>query len=191
MNKHFAGFLLLAALVAAPASGQRPARRAPSGPGLTLSSTAFADCAIIPNKFTADAAGTPVSPPLQWTHVPPGTVSFALLIEDPDTAMRRSPDEVLHWMIFNIPGADRSLPEGVPNQARLPDGAIQGKNTRGTPGFMGPAAPPAGPYHHYLFQLYALNTKLDLGPDATRADVLKAMAGHVLGKGVMVGRFHR
>jgi Raf kinase inhibitor-like YbhB/YbcL family protein len=190
MSKHLAAFLLLTALAAAPASGQRAARAA-SGPGLTLSSPAFADCAIIPNKFTADATGTPVSPPLQWAHVPPGTVSFALLIEDPDTAMRKSPDEVIHWMIFNIPGSAHSLPEGVPNQARLPDGAIQGKNTRGTSGFMGPAAPPAGPYHHYLFQLYALDTKLDLGPDATREDVLKAMAGHVLGKGVMVGRFHR
>ncbi len=190
MNRRFVGFLLLTALLAAPASGQRAARTA-AGPGLTLTSPAFADCAIIPKKFTADAAGTPVSPPLEWTHVPPGTVTFALLLEDPDTAMRESPVEVLHWMIFNIPGADRSLPEGVPNVARLPDGATQGKNTRGFPGFMGPAAPPAGPYHHYLFQLYALNTKLDLGPDATRAEVLKAMAGHVLGKGVMVGRFHR
>ncbi len=190
MSKHFVGFLILTALVAAPASGQGAARAA-SGPGLTLTTTAFEDGGIIPNKFTADATGTPVSPPLQWTHVPAGTVSFALLIDDPDTALRKSPAEVLHWLIFNIPGASRSLPEGVPNQARLPDGAIQGNNTRGTPGFMGPGAPPAGPYHHYLFQLYALDTKLDLGPDATREDVLKAMAGHVLGKGVLVGRFHR
>ncbi len=118
-------------------------------------------------------------------------MSFALIIDDPDTALQKSAKEVLHWMIFNIPGSSTSLPEGVPNQAQLQDGSIQGKNTRGTPGFMGPGAGAAGPYHHYTFQLFALDTKLTLGPDATRDDLISAMNGHVLGKGVVVGRFHR
>ncbi len=186
MKKLLAGFLLLPALVASPAFAQSPA-----GPGLTLTSSAFEDGGIIPDKYTQNAGPSAVSPPLAWTHVPAGTVSFALIIDDPDTALQKSAKEVLHWMIFNIPGSSTSLPEGVPNQAQLQDGSIQGKNTRGTPGFMGPGAGAAGPYHHYTFQLFALDTKLTLGPDATRDDLISAINGHVLGKGVVVGRFHR
>jgi Raf kinase inhibitor-like YbhB/YbcL family protein len=93
--------------------------------------------------------------------------------------------------VFNIPGSARELPEGVPANAQMSDGAIQAKNRRGTVGYMGPGAPAAGPDHHYTFELFALDTKLDLGADATRADVLKAIDGHIVGKGVLVGRFHR
>ena len=150
----------------------------------------FEDGGVIPNKFTQDAS-SPVSPPLQWSHVPEGTVSFAIVVDDPDSALRHTTDEVLHWLIFNIPGCSRSLPENVPHDPTLPDGAIQGKNSGGVTGFRGPGAPAAGPYHHYLFQLYALDTKLSLGPDTTRQDFLQAIAGHMLGKGVLVGRFHR
>ena len=94
-------------------------------------------------------------------------------------------------MIFNIPGTATGLPGGVPANAKLEDGAINAKNLRGGVGYMGPGAPPAGPYHHYTFELFALDTKLDLGPDATRAEVLAAMQGHILGKGVLEGRFHQ
>jgi Raf kinase inhibitor-like YbhB/YbcL family protein len=181
------------------AQGQGPAMspgqpaRPPAGPGLTLTSTGFEDGGIIPNKYTMNAApATAVSPALQWTNVPAGTVSFALILHDPDTSLRKSADEVLHWMIFNIPGTAQALPEGVASgTAKLPDGSIQALNTRQSPGYMGMGAGAAGPYHHYTFELFALDEKLDLGPDATRADVLKAMDGHVLGKGVVVGRFHR
>ena len=83
------------------------------------------------------------------------------------------------------------MPEGVSSDPQLPDGTVQLKVIRGLVGFFGPGAPAAGPYHHYTFEVYALDTKLDLGPDATRADVLKAINGHVLGKAVLVGRFHR
>ncbi len=186
MKKSLAGNIVVLALAATACMAQAPNPH----PGLTLTSSAFEDGGIIPNQYTQDAA-SPVSPPLQWSHVPEGTVSFALIIDDPDTALQKSAKEVLHWIIFNIPGSSTSLPEGVPNQAQLPDGAIQGKNTRGTPGFMGPGAPAAGPYHHYTFQLFALDTKLTLGPDATRDDLISAMNGHVLGKGVVVGRFHK
>jgi len=170
---------------------QQPAQpKAPPRPGLTVTSPAFEDGGIIPPKFTQSDAN-PVSPKLEWTNVPANTVSFALIMHDPDVALQKKTDDVLHWMAINIPGTATSLPEGVPNNAQLPDGTIQPKNLRGTPGFMGPGAPAVGPHHHYTFELFALDTKLDLGPDATRADVLKAMDGHILGKGVLVGRFHR
>ncbi len=166
--------------------------KAPAPPGLTLMSPDFKDGDVIPDKYTQAAGPAAVSPKLEWTNVPNGTVTFALILHDPDVALQKKTDDVLHWMAFNIPGSARELPGNVPaGTATLPDGAVQAKNLRGGVGFMGPGAPPAGPYHHYTFELFALDTKLDLGPDATRADVLNAMQGHILGKGVLVGRFHR
>jgi Raf kinase inhibitor-like YbhB/YbcL family protein len=191
MKKLLVCAFLLSTFVAAQDKAQ-PARP-PAGPGLTLSTAAFDDGGIIPNKYSMAATPGPgVSPALQWTNVPAGTVSFALIVHDPDTALRKSPEDVMHWMIFNIPGTAQGLPEGVaPGTAQLPDGSVQGKNFRQAAGYMGMGAPPPGPYHHYTFELFALDQKLDLGPDATRADVLKAMDGHILGKAAMVGRFHR
>jgi Raf kinase inhibitor-like YbhB/YbcL family protein len=174
----------------APAPGEKPAARPAAVPGLTLTTTAFDDGGIIPNKYTmADPAA--VSPKLTWTNVPATTVSFALILHDPDVALQKKVDDVLHGMWFNIPGTARELAEGLPAGPTLPDGTIQGKNVRGQNAYMGPGAGAAGPYHHYTFELFALDTKLDLTPDATRADVLKAMDGHILGKGVLVGRFKR
>jgi len=165
-------------------------KAAPPRPGLTVTTTAFSDGGEIPKKYT-QSDPSPVSPHLQWTNVPPNTVSFAMIFHDPDVALQRKTDDVLHWMIFNIPGSATELAEAVPADAKLADGTIQAKNLRGGVGYMGPGAPAAGPFHHYTFELFALDTKLDLGPDATRADVLKAIDGHILGKGVLVGRFHR
>jgi hypothetical protein len=180
----------MAALLAAGLMAQTPPAHAPSGPGLTLTTTAFADGGIIPDKYTMAATGDPVSPALAWDHVPDGTVSFVLTIRDPDTALQRKTDEVLHWMVINIPATTRAMPEGVPAQAQLPDGAVQALNQKNKVGYMGMGAPAAGPYHHYVFALYALDTKLSLGPDAKLTDVQNAMQGHILGKGVLVGRFH-
>ena len=166
--------------------------QAPATPPLTpmgLTSSSFADGAIIPDKYT-QAVAAPVSPQLSWTNAPAGTQSFALVVDDPDTALQHTTNEVLHWAAFNIPATATSLPEGVPNEAKLPDGTIQPINTGKKNGFMGPGAR-GNVYHHYTFQLYALDTKLTLGPDATRAQLMAAMDGHVLGKAVLVGRFHR
>lgn len=175
------------------AAGQAPATMpAPAKPGLTLTSSSFEDGGIIPNKYTQAATPEkPVSPALAWTHVPEGTVSFALILHDPDTSLMNTTEEVLHWMVFNIPGTATSLPEGVSDQPQLTDGSIQALNRTKKVGYLGMGASAAGPYHHYTFELFALDTKLSLGPDATRADVMKAMDGHILGKGVLVGRFHR
>jgi len=177
-------------LCASSTLAQAPGKKAPAGPGLTLTTSAFQDGGEIPARFTQNDPNA-VSPKLEWTHVPAGTVTFALIMHDPDVAIQRKTDDVLHWMLFNVPATATGLPEGVPANAQLPDGTTQAKNLRGAVGYMGPGAPAAGPQHHYTFELFALDTKLDLSPDATRADVLKAMDGHILGKGVLVGRFHR
>jgi Raf kinase inhibitor-like YbhB/YbcL family protein len=115
---------------------------------LTLTTDAFEDRGIIPNTFTMAAEGTPVSPKLTCTYVPEGTVSFALILHDPDTALMKKTDEVLHWLIFNIPGAAHELPEGVPARPQLPDGSIQGINQCKKVGYMGMGAAAVGSYHH-------------------------------------------
>ncbi len=164
--------------------------KGPAQPGLALSSPDFQDGGVIPDKYTS-AVQNPVSPKLEWTNVPAGTQSFVLIMHDPDAALRGNPEDVLHWLAFNIPGTARELPQGVPAEAKLPDGTIQPQNTARRVGFLGPGNGAQNPYHHYTFELFALDTKLSLGEDASRDDVLKAMAGHILGKGVLVGRFKR
>ncbi len=182
--------LAISTAVSAPAKAQGMPAAAPAVPGLTVTSPAFEDGSIIPAKYTQSVTDF-VSPQLQWSHVPPNTVSFVLIAHDPDVALDKKIGDVLHWLAFNIPGTATGLPEGVPATAMLPDGTVQAKNRRGAIGFLGPGAPAVGPYHHYTFELFALDTKLSLGADATRADVLAAMDGHILGKGVLVGRFHK
>lgn len=164
--------------------------KGPAGPGMTLTSPAFTDGSVIPNKYT-QAESNPISPKLEWTNVPPNTASFVLIMHDPDVALRRTTEDQLHWLVVNIPGSARELPEGVPMDAKLSDGSVQGKNGGGVIGYRGPGAPAAGPYHHYTMELFALDTKLDVGNEPTRADILKAMDGHILAKAVLVGRFHR
>lgn len=158
--------------------------------GLTLSSPAFPDGGEIPVKYT-QADPKPVSPKLEWSNVPANAAAFVLVMIDPDAALQKKSDFLIHFMMLNIPGTARELPEGVPSVAQLPDGTIQPKNFRGQPGYLPPGAPAPGPHHHYMWELFALDTKVDLGAEATYPDVLKAMDGHVIGKAVMVGRFHR
>jgi Raf kinase inhibitor-like YbhB/YbcL family protein len=162
---------------------------APSPAPLILTSSSFTDGGVIPDKYT-QVSSSPISPQLAWTNAPAGTQSFALIVDDPDTALQHTTNEVLHWAAFNIPATVMSLPENVPGTATLPDGTIQPVNTGRKNGFMGMGAR-GNVYHHYTFQLYALDTKLSLGPDATRAQIMAAMDGHVLAKAVLVGRFHR
>jgi Raf kinase inhibitor-like YbhB/YbcL family protein len=163
---------------------------APAAPEpMSLTSPAFADGGIIPDKYTQRAAGHPVSPVLAWHNAPAGTASFALIVHDPNVARSHTNADYLHWMVFNIPAGTHELPEGVPNAATLSDGAVQGLASNGKPGYVGMGAR-GNVYHHYIFELYALDTKLALGPTATREDLLKAMDGHILAKAVYVGRFH-
>src|SRR5205823_11307526 len=109
-------------------SQEKSKQKAPAGPGMALTTTAFADGAEIPPKYT-QSVPDPISPRLDWTNVPAGTASFALIMHDPDVAIQRKTGDVLHWLIFNIPGSARSLPENVAVGAQGPDGSVQAKNT--------------------------------------------------------------
>ena len=182
--------LMMVLAGAAIAQGPGGGKKGPAPPAMRLTSPAFPDGSEIPDKYTQQVQDA-VSPELEWTNVPMGTVTFALLFHDPDVALQRKLADVTHWIAWNIPGTATKLPEGVKPEATSPDGMIQGKNTRGAAGYMGPGAPPTGPDHHYTFELFALDTKLDLGPDATREAVMSAMEGHIIGKAVWEGRFHR
>src|ERR1700722_9338736 len=120
-----ASILAMASLGISIAQGQGGGgeKKAPPPPGLTITSPDFEDGGVIPNKYT-QADANPVSPKLDWIKVPPGTVTFALVLHDPDTALQKKTTEVLHWMIFNIPGTSKGLPGGVPATAMMPDGAV-------------------------------------------------------------------
>ncbi len=170
---------------------------APRVSPLTLATTGWPDGAPIPNKFTQ--AGEQVSPPFTWTNVPAGTVTFVINMLDPDVAIQRGTETQPHWIFWNIPGTMTGLPEGIKAGGELPDGSRQ-ISASGLQ-YRGPGAAANGPMHHYTFELYALDIKLDvtastnaqLVPAAleTRAAVMKAMQGHVLGKAVYVGLFRR
>ena len=186
--------VMLCALLAGPILLAGPALAQPAHAPFTLTSPAFTDGAVIPDRFSQSPGNPPAnwgtSPELHWAGAPAGTQSFVILLHDLNPAINHSAMDVTHWMAFNIPGTATSLPEGVPTQPTLADGTVQIRNTRNHTGFMGPGAPP-GLYHHYVFALYALDTKLNLGPDATRAQVTAAMDGHVLGKAVLTGLWRR
>jgi Raf kinase inhibitor-like YbhB/YbcL family protein len=191
MRMKLAGSLTALMIILAASAGTAAAqqKKGPPPPAMRLTSTSWADGAVIPAKYAMLGGST--SPELSWTNVPMGTQSFALLFHDPDVALQRKLDDVTHWIVWNIPADATSLPEGLKEGTTLPDGAVQGKNIRGTNAYMGPGAPPTAPEHHYTLELFALDQKLDLGPDASRADVMKALDGHILGKAVWVGRYHQ
>ena len=169
--------------------------RGPATPPLLMTSSAWEDGGVIPNKYTQAAeGGAAVSPELKWSQVPPGTQSFVLLMHDPEPVLNKgSKMDITHWLIWNIPGTSTGLPENVA-QGELPDGSRQVSLRSNA--YMGPGAP-AGPYHHYTFELYALDIKLDVPQGTpqqaadTRNAVFNAMDGHVLGKALLVARFHR
>ena len=121
----FLGFLLVSVGVAL--AQNNPASTPSSGPGLALTAPGFEDGGLIPAKYTRSVAQW-VSPELKWSNVPASTVSFALLVHDPDVSIEKRTEDVLHWMIFNIPGTSRSLSEAQPAQAKLADGSVQIKN---------------------------------------------------------------
>jgi hypothetical protein len=157
-----------------------------------MTTTAWEDGGVIPNKYTMAAGTAAVSPELKWSQVPPGTQSFVLLMHDPEPVLAKgSKMDITHWLIWNIPGTSTGLAEGVAT-GELPDGSRQVSLRANA--YMGPGAP-AGPYHHYTFELYALDTKLDVQPGAdafeTRTVIMKAIQGHILAKAVYGGLFKR
>lgn len=131
--------------------------------------------------------GDNVSPPLAWTMVQ-SAQTYALVVEDPDAPRE---DPVIHWLMWNIPGEATSLPQGVVNAARpvTPQQAVQGKNTDGDFGYMGPKPPKGHGVHHYHFQLFALSTRLEMGPETTLPELLNALKANTIASGELVGLF--
>lgn len=162
---------------------------------MKLTSDGFEAGKTIDAKYTVE--GADVSPPLSWSEGPDGTQSFALICDDPDAPSAKNPaDEPwVHWIIFNIPADSTSLPEHV---ARDPEpaaiaGAKQGHNSWPSDnlGYRGPAPPPGSGPHRYFFKLYALDTMLELDSGISKAELLKAISGHVLGEGELMGVYER
>jgi len=151
---------------------------------IQLTSTAFAEGKPIPSKYTCD--GADVSPPLKWSNVPEGTKSIALVSDDPDAPV----GTWVHWVIYNIPPDVTELAEGVPKSEVLTNGAKQGMTDFKRIGYGGPCPRPGGP-HRYFFKLYALDAELDLKPGATKQQLLRAMEGHILAEGQLMGTYQR
>jgi len=151
----------------------------------TLASSAFVHGSDIPRRNTCE--GEEVSPPLTWGGVPDGTRSLALIVDDPDAPDPRAPKITwVHWVLFNLPPDAEGLPEGVATAA-LPQGTGEGLNDWKRTGYGGPY-PPIG-RHRYFHKLYALDVRLDDLHAPTKADLLKAMEGHVLAQAELVGTY--
>ena len=149
---------------------------------LAVLSAAFAMGAAIPDRY---ACG-PCSPPLSWSEPPAGTQSLAILCDDPDAPA----GDWVHWVVFNLAPDVRALPENVARNAALPGDAVQGVNDYDRVGYDGPCPPPGRP-HRYHFKVFALDARLALDTGACKADLMKAMSGHVLAQGELVGTYAR
>ena len=151
---------------------------------MQLTSTAFTDGAAIPVKYTCQ--GKDVSPPLKWSGAPPEAKSLALIVDDPDAPA----GTWVHWVLYDLSPAAGQLSEGVPKTQNLEGGARQGHNDFSRPGYGGPCPPPGKP-HRYFFKLYALDNTLALKPGATKKDLERAMASHVLAEAQLMGTYQR
>ena len=185
----------------APAAGA-PRQGGPGGPGgpgggrgggrgggfglapILMESDAFPDGGIVPAKYVSAGGGQSVLPAFKISGAPATAVSYAVIFHDIDVSLNSGTDDVLHWIAWNIPVSANGWPEG-----NLPAGSVQGLNMRKQNNYMGPGAPAGVRYHHYVFELYALNANLDLPPTAGRPELVAAMAGKVVGKSAYVGRF--
>ena len=179
-----------AALAVSGAGGGASAGGQLASQKLVVDSPALKHDQPMPKDFTPD--GRNVSPPITWSNVPAGTREFAVVLEDPDAG---NPPPFVHWVIYKIPGTAKGLPENIPIDpgAAMPagvTGAIQGLNGFKRTVYRGPAPPPGKP-HHYHFVVFALDAALDLKPGLTRADLLAAMKGHIIGQGEIVPIYER
>jgi len=150
---------------------------------LVLKSAAFSEGGWIPEKYTCD--GDNVSPPLEWSGIPAGTATLALICDDPDAPM----GTWVHWVVFNIPPETDGLPENVPPERELRQGGLQGINDFRKIGYGGPCPP--GGTHRYFFKLYALDCRPDLPAGITKSQLMAAMEGHILDQAVLMGRYSR
>ena len=150
---------------------------------IKVTSSAFQDGGSIPEKYTCD--GDDVSPPLEWGPAPEGTVTWALICDDPDAPT----GTWVHWVVYNLPADVSDLPENIPPEKELDNGGQQGMNDFQKIGYGGPC-PPRGE-HRYYFKLYALDTKINLGPGATKSHLMIAMEENVIAQDLLLGKYGR
>lgn len=151
---------------------------------MELKSRSFQHGQTIPKKHTCD--GPDISPQLEWDNVPEGTVSFAIIMEDPDAPS----GTWVHWLVYDLPAETRALPEGLASTETLPRGGAQGRNDFGRVGYGGPCPPPGRP-HRYFFRLYALNSRVNLPPGASKEELVRAMEGRIKDEAHLVGKYGR
>jgi Raf kinase inhibitor-like YbhB/YbcL family protein len=176
--------IILASVSACQDSAPEPQAEGGSELSLEIDSSAFEAGGNIPARYTCD--GEDISPSLSWSEPPTGTESLTLICDDPD-----APIGIWnHWVLFNLLPTARSLPENVPPDEIVAGVGVHGFNSWRRTGYGGPC-PPKGSDHRYLFKLYALDTGLDLQAGASKQDVEKAMEGHILAEGQLVGRYGR
>jgi hypothetical protein len=175
--------LAFSAALAACGGAHKAATPSP-GSGLAVTSTAFVTGGPIPATFTCD--GADVSPPLSWSVTPRGTAAYAVFLEDPDAPG----GTFTHWVLLDLPATTTSLPQDVPRGQRPATGGAQAQNDAGVTGYSGPC-PPAGPAHRYRFTVYALDRPLGIVPVPSKGAALKAMNGHILSQGTLVGTYQR
>jgi len=150
---------------------------------IKFKSSVFEEGEIIAKRYTCDDEN--VSPPLEWEGIPEGTQSLALICDDPDAPGKTW----VHWVLYNIPAKAKELPEAIPDDEVLEDGSVHGINDFNKYGYGGPCPPPPTGVHRYFFSLYALDHKLDLPADPTKARLLSAMEGHILEQAQLMGRY--
>src|SRR5262245_40464691 len=172
---------------AAPAGPPQLAKEiaiARAGVSLRVTSSAWVSGDALPERYTQN--GENISPAITWSKGPPGTVAYAVLVEDNGVAR---PEPIAHWVVYDLSSTLTRLPQGIALGERLENGGLQAKNIRGEAGYVGPK-PPAGQTHPYHFQVFALSTRLNLDPaTADRNAVVNAMKGKVLASGDLVGQY--
>jgi hypothetical protein len=151
---------------------------------IEVNTTSFTPGGFIPKRFTCEAAD--VSPALTWTDPPAGTQSFAIIEDDPDAPS----GTFVHWLVYDLPGTYRRLPEGLSGSDQMAGGGRQGTNDFSRTGYSGPCPPP-GKTHRYFIRFYALDAKTNLRPAATRSELDAAMRGHILAQAELMGHFKR
>lgn len=172
---------IIAGLLLMCAAGSRVFAAPKGGKPMEIKSSAFEQGGMIPPKFTCE--GNNISPSITWEGAPEGTRSIALIADDPDAPM----GTWVHWVYYDIPMKISHLSEGIPQENKPASGGTQGVNDFQNVGYDGPC-PPSGT-HRYFFKIYALDTMLNLKPGAGKKELLKAMEGHILGEGALMGRF--
>lgn len=155
-------------------------------PTLELRSASFSGDTI-PNAYSSCDGQRNVSPQLSWSVPPEDTQSFALVVIDRDSPLGWN---FVHWVLYDLPADKRELPEAIVKQEQLPDGSRQGRNGYDKTGYVGPCPPGHSP-HRYVFTLFALDTKLNLPSGASKKQLMKAIKGHVLASGELIGKFQR